>query len=171
MKDHRITHLFYQKRLRELGLFNLEKSRFRGDLISVCKYLKGVCKEDEARLSSVMLSARTRSKEHKLECKMFYQEAFCACPEMLWSLLLGDIKKLRHCPGQPVLGVCLIEVLYRKTFRGPFQTQLFYDSLFECKLFRKLLGKSNYFSSRRRTNISAFLCLAKWNLVIQTVEA
>lgn len=74
-----------------------------------------------------------------------------------------DIKKLRHCPGQSVLGVCLIEVSYRKTSRGPFQTQLFYNSLFECKLFRKLLGKNNYFSSCRRTNISAFLCLAKCN--------
>lgn len=171
MKDRRIAHLFYQERLRELGLFSMEKSRFMGDLINVCKYLKGVCKEDEARLSSVMLSARSRSKEHKLECKRFRQEAFCAHLEMLWSFLLGDIKKLRHCPGQPVLGVCLIEVFYRKTSRGPFQTQLFCDSLFECKLFRKLLGKNNYFASCRRTNISAFLCLAKWNLMIQTVEA
>lgn len=119
MKDHRIAHLFYQERLRELGLFSMEKSRFMGDLINVCKYLKGVCKEDEARLSSVMLSARSRSKEHKLECKRFRQEAFCAHLEMLWSFLLGDIKKLRCCPGQPVLGVCLIEVFYRKTSEVP----------------------------------------------------
>lgn len=92
VKDHRIAHVFYQERLRELGLFSLEKSRFRGDLINICKYRKGVCKEDETRLSSVMLSARTRSKEHKLKCKRFCQEAFCGCPEMLWSLLLEILK-------------------------------------------------------------------------------
>lgn len=61
-----LEHLSHDGRLRAVTI-QPEGQEAQGDLISVCEDLKAGCKEDQARLFSVVPSPRTRGREHKLE--------------------------------------------------------------------------------------------------------
>ncbi|KFV63585.1 hypothetical protein N307_10790, partial [Dryobates pubescens] len=66
-----LERLSYEDRVKELGLFSLEKRRLRGDLIVAFQYLKGAYKKAGEELLRISGSDRTRGNGMKLEVGRF----------------------------------------------------------------------------------------------------
>ena len=62
-----LQHLPYEGRLRELGLFSLEKRRLWGDLIAAFHHLKGAYKQEGNQLFTRVDNSRTRGDGFKLK--------------------------------------------------------------------------------------------------------
>jgi len=62
-----LEYLSYEDRLRELGLFSLEKRRLRGDLTAAFQYLKGAYRKDGEGLYTSVCSDSTRGNGCKLK--------------------------------------------------------------------------------------------------------
>ncbi|KFQ49528.1 hypothetical protein N334_14001, partial [Pelecanus crispus] len=66
-----LEHLSYEDRLRDLGLFSLEKRRLQGDLIAAFQYSKGAYRRDGSNLFSKSCCDRTRNNGFKLKKNRF----------------------------------------------------------------------------------------------------
>ena len=62
-----LEHLSYEDRLRELGLFSLDKRRFWGELITAFQYLTGALQDSWEGLFVRECSDRTRDNGFKLK--------------------------------------------------------------------------------------------------------
>ena len=62
-----MAHLSYEDRLRELGLFSLEKRRLQDDLIAAHQCLKGSYRKEGDRLFSKVCGDRTSRNGFKLK--------------------------------------------------------------------------------------------------------
>ena len=67
----------YKARLRELGLFSLEKRRLQGNLIAAFQYLKGAYRQEGSQLLERADNSRTRENGLKLRQGRFRLHLGC----------------------------------------------------------------------------------------------
>ena len=93
-----MEHLSYKGRLRELGLFSLEKRRLSGDLKAAFQYLKGRYSKERDRFFSRVCYDRTRGNGFKQKKERFRldirKKSFIVSVVKHWNRLLRDLVDL-----------------------------------------------------------------------------
>ena len=139
-----LNDITYQEMLKNLGLFSLQKRRWRGGVIAVCNYKVRGYREDGSSLFSDEHGDRANSNEHMLEHgkfqsdirkkKIYHEDGQVpdGIAHRVWriSILEGSHNSAGHSPKHPDLfRAALNSQLDYMTPESPSQPKLFYDSL------------------------------------------
>ena len=141
-----LEHLSYEERLRELGLFSLEKRKFRGELTVAFQYLKGAYKQEGERLFTRVHSDRTRGNGLELRQRRLRldirRKFFTQRVMMHWNRLPKEVvdvpsleafkARLDVALGSLVWWLATLHIaggLKLDDHCGTFQPRPFYDSM------------------------------------------
>ena len=141
-----LEHLSYEERLRELGLFSLQRRTLRGDLTVAFQYLRGEYKQKGEWLFTRVDSDRTRGNGLKLRGRRFRldirKKLFTQRVVMHWNRLPKEAvdapsleafkARLDVALGSLVWWLATLHIaggLKLDDHCGPFQLRPFYDSM------------------------------------------
>jgi len=93
-----LEHLSYEERLRDLGLFRVEKTRLWGDHIAAFQYLKGAYRKERESIFSKACCDRTRGNDFELREGRFRldirKKFFTMKVVKRWNSLPGEVVKV-----------------------------------------------------------------------------